>query len=100
MDKNKKNKINERPAKKSDSLVKIELKGKNQHKLDSICNSIKEIAKRKGVNIVGPIPSSFVKNKVKFHERIISVSSEPRVIKEIMKIDIPHDVDIKFDLRR
>ena len=39
MGKNKKDK-NERPAKKSDSLIKIVLKGKDQKKLDSICNSI------------------------------------------------------------
>lgn len=37
-------------------VARIKLSGKNPKVLDTICNEIKEIAKKFGVNYRGPIP--------------------------------------------
>lgn len=100
---------------KGKNLVK--LTATNTKQLNNVCNQLKEIAKKTGVELSGPIPfptkklvisnDNSPKVNIKetwnkgdlIHKRVIAISSEDRVMGEIMKLNIPYDVCIEVELK-
>ncbi len=103
-------------------VARIKLSGKVPQELDSICAEIKDIAKKFGVSSRGPIPlptkilrvvtlktpcgdgtghgnATFDKWEMRIHKRIIDVQADDRVLKQIMRINIPEGVHIEIKLK-
>ncbi len=102
-------------------IARIKLLGKDPKELDSICNEIKEIAKKFGVDYRGPIPLPTKKLKVvtmktpcgdgtghgnatydrwemRIHKRLIDVKADERALRQIMRVNIPTNVHIEIKL--
>lgn len=98
--------------------VRIKLKGLDIKKLNNICNEIREIADKSGINISGPIPlptkklkittrkspcgdgtATFDNFEMRIHSRIIDLPANDRVLHAIMKLYIPRDIIIKIEMR-
>jgi len=98
--------------------VRIKLKGLDIEKLNKICNEIREIADKSGINISGPIPlptkklkittrkspcgdgtATFDNFEMRIHSRIIDLPANDRVLHAIMKLYIPRDITIKIEMR-
>lgn len=102
-------------------VARIKLSGKDPKVLDEICNEIKEIAKKFGVNYRGPIPlptkilkvvtlktpcgdgtghgnATYDKWEMRIHKRLIDVQADERALRQIMRINIPTDVHIEIKL--
>lgn len=97
--------------------AKIRLSGTSPNKLDDVCNQIKQIAERTGVNISGPIPLPTKKLVVpcrkspdgegaatwehwtmKIHKRLINIDADERALRQLMRIQVPEDVSIEIVL--
>jgi len=98
--------------------VRIKLGSLNIEELNEVCNTIKDIAKRTGVNISGPIPlptkrmklttrkspcgdgtATFDRFEMRIHKRIIELPSNESVLHSIMKLSIPRSVQIKIEMK-
>ena len=86
--------------------------------LNNICNSIKELAKKSGVVISGPIPlptkrlkittrkspcgngtATFDRFEMRIHRRLIDLPANEKVLHGIMRLQIPKNVSIKIEVR-
>ncbi|MCS7106447.1 MAG: 30S ribosomal protein S10 [Candidatus Aenigmarchaeota archaeon] len=102
-------------------VARIKLLGKDPKELDQICNEIKEIAKKLGVDYRGPIPlptkklkvvtmktpcgdgtghgnATFDRWEMRIHKRLIDVKADERALRQIMRINIPTNVHIEIKL--
>ncbi|MDI6806360.1 MAG: 30S ribosomal protein S10 [Candidatus Aenigmarchaeota archaeon] len=102
-------------------VARIKISGKNLEELDDVCNQIRDIAKKFGVDYRGPIPlptkklrvvtlktpcgdgtghgnATYDKWELRIHKRIMDVQADDRTLKQIMRISIPHDVHIEIKL--
>jgi small subunit ribosomal protein S10 len=102
-------------------VAKIKLAGKNIEELNSICDEIKDIAKKFGVNYRGPIPlptktlrvttlrtpcgdgtghgnATWDKFEMRIHKRLIEVQADDRALRQIMRVNIPKDVKIEIKM--
>lgn len=98
--------------------VRIKLNSTDIEMLNSICNSIKEIAKKTGINISGPIPlptkklkittrkspcgdgtATFDRFEMRIHKRLIDLPSNEKVLHHIMRLQIPKNVNIKIEMK-
>lgn len=98
--------------------VRIKLGSLNIEELNEVCGTIKELAKRSGVAISGPIPIPTQKMKIttrkspcgdgtatfdnfemRVHRRIIELPSNESVLHGIMKLSIPRSVNIKIEMK-
>jgi ribosomal protein uS10 len=102
--------------------ARIKLSGKDPKELDSICNEIKDIAKKFGVNTRGPVPlptkilkvttlktpcgdgtghgnATFDKWEMRIHKRIIDVQADDRALRQIMRINIPQGIHVEIKLQ-
>jgi small subunit ribosomal protein S10 len=105
-------------------IARVKLTGTDPEKLNVICAEIKEIAQKIGVSVAGPIPLPTKKLKVpliktpcgdgmhraggganretwemRIHKRILDISANDRVMRQITRIRIPTDVNIEIELR-
>ncbi|HDN74427.1 MAG TPA: 30S ribosomal protein S10 [Archaeoglobus sp.] len=97
--------------------ARIRLSGTDAKKLDEICSQIKDIAKKIGIDIRGPIPLPTKRLKVpvrtspcgqgrelyetwemRIHKRIIDLAVNERALRLIMRIPIPKDVHIEIEI--
>ncbi len=95
----------------------IKLFSTDVNKLESVCDEIKGIAKKGGISMRGPIPLPTKHLKVpvrkcpcgagreiyetwemRIHKRLIDLSVNDRVLRFIMRIPIPKDVNIEMEL--
>lgn len=101
--------------------ARIKLTGKDPQLLDDICKEIKIIAEKAGVNVSGPIPLptkhlkiSLMKTpcgdgmhrggggrnwerwELRIHRRLLDIGISDRVMKQLMRIKLPADVDIEI----
>ena len=86
--------------------------------LNSICESLKKMAKDSGVTISGPIPlptkklkittrkspcgngtATFDNYEMRIHKRLIDLPANEKVLRQIMKMQIPKNVNIKIEMR-
>ena len=97
--------------------ARIRLSSIDWKKLDDICDQIKEIAHKTGVNLVGPIPLPTKRLKVptrktpcgsgresydiwemRIHKRIVDLGVDERALHLIMRIPIPKDVNVEIEV--
>ncbi len=97
--------------------VRIKLQSVEIEKLNSVIETIKEIAKTAGIIMSGPIPlptkrlkittrkspcgngtATFDRFEMRIHKRILDLPSNDRVLHNIMRIPIPRTVNIKIEM--
>jgi len=98
--------------------VRIKLGSMNVEQLNEVCDTIREIAKKSGVNISGPIPlptkklkvttrkspcgdgtATFDRYEMRIHKRIIDLPSNEGVLHSIMRLSIPRSVQVKIEMK-
>ena len=98
--------------------VRIKLNSTDIETLNAICESIKDIAKKSGITISGPVPLPTKKLKVttrkspcgngtatfdnfemRIHKRLIDLPANEKVLHHIMKMQIPKSVNIKIEMK-
>ncbi|MBS7247389.1 MAG: 30S ribosomal protein S10 [Candidatus Jordarchaeales archaeon] len=97
----------------------IQLSSTDHQKLDEVCSQIKELAKKRGVRIAGPIPlptkrlrvpvrkgpsgqgtATWDKWEMRIHKRLIVLHDpDERTLKQIMRIRIPEEIFIEMSLK-
>ncbi|WP_202320790.1 MULTISPECIES: 30S ribosomal protein S10 [Archaeoglobus] len=97
--------------------ARIKLSGLNPRELDRICSQIKEIANKTGVELSGPVPlptrrlvvpvrkapdgegsETWDHWEMRVHKRLIDISADERALRQIMRIQVPKDVNIEIVL--
>lgn len=97
--------------------ARIRLSSSNLEKLTNVCNEIKEIAKKNGIRVSGPIPlpvkrlivttrkapsgqgsHTFDHWEMRVHKRLIDIDADDRTLRQIMRIPIPDEVYIEIEL--
>ncbi len=103
---------------KHEPKIVIKLWSTNVDSLNKVIEDIKEIAKKAGVDVRGPIPlptkrlKIFVRRapgaqgretyetwEMRVHKRLIEVSISERVLHYLMRLPIPDDVEIAIKVR-
>ncbi len=98
--------------------VRIKLDSTDIKILNSICNNIKEIAKKSGVLVSGPIPlptkklkittrkspcgdgtATFDRYEMRIHKRLIDLPANEKVLRQIMKMQFPKNINIKIEIK-
>ena len=98
--------------------VRIKLDSTDIEVLNKICNDIQALAKKSGINISGPVPlptkklkvttrkspcgdgtATFDRYEMRIHKRLIDMPSNERVLHNIMKLQIPKNVNIKIEMK-
>lgn len=103
-------------------VARIKLSSTDMNQLDAICKEIKMIAEKTGVSIAGPIPlptkklrvsvlktpcgdgtghgnATFDKWEMRVHKRIVDIGANERALRQIMRVNIPENVQIEIELR-
>lgn len=97
--------------------ARIKLESQSYRDLDGVCTQVKEIATKAGVELKGPIPlptkklristrrtpcgdgsDTYEKWEMHVHKRLIEVKADDRVLRDIMRIQIPSTVRIEMIL--
>jgi len=98
--------------------ARIKLTSTDTEKLQDVCNEIKNISKRIGVKLVGPIPlptkklvvptrrtpcgdgsNTWDRFEMRVHKRLIEIDARDRVMRSIMRIRVPSEVYIEMEIR-
>jgi small subunit ribosomal protein S10 len=98
--------------------ARINLSSLDINKLNEICDSIKEIAKKTKVKIYGPIPlplkkmklttrrspcgdgkASFEDYEMRVHKRLVDLDINERALRLVMRVPIPEGVNISIELK-
>ena len=98
--------------------VRVKLNSTDIEMLNNICNSIKELAKKSGVVISGPIPlptkrlkvttrkspcgngtATFDRFEMRIHKRLIDLPANEKILHHIMRLQIPNNVNIKIEVK-
>jgi len=103
-------------------FARIKLAGRSIDELNEICSQIKEIAKKAGVSVRGPIPLPTKKLKVqtlktpcgdgtghgnaswdrwemRIHRRIVEIGANERALRQVVRLSIPEGVKIDIELK-
>ena len=99
------------------SKAVIKLFSTDIKKLEAVCEEIKNIAKKTGVKMKGPIPlptkrlrvpvrkspcgagrESYETWEMRIHKRLIDLAVDERALRYIIRIPIPKDVDIEMEI--
>jgi len=98
--------------------AKISLNGTAPEAVDSVCKQIKMISERTGVNLIGPIPlptkrlivpvrkspdgegtETWERWEMRVHKRLIYLDADDRALRQLMRIQVPDNVNIEIVLR-
>ena len=98
--------------------VRIKLSSIEVAPINAVIDSIKEITRRAGVVMRGPIPlptkrlkvttrkspcgdgtATFDRFEMRVHRRIIDIPAEDRILHPIMKLQIPRSVQIRIETK-
>jgi small subunit ribosomal protein S10 len=98
--------------------VRVKLNSTDIEMLNRICDSIKELAKKSGIIISGPIPlptkklrvttrkspcgngtATFDRFEMRIHRRLIDLPANDKVLHGIMRLQIPKNVSIKIEVK-
>jgi len=98
--------------------VRIKLNSTNIEMLNNICDSIKDLAKKSGIAISGPVPlptkklkvttrkspcgdgtATFDRFEMRIHKRLIDLPANEKVLHHIMKMRVPKNVNIKIEIK-
>ncbi|MFW6285947.1 MAG: 30S ribosomal protein S10 [Nanoarchaeota archaeon] len=99
------------------SKARIKLVGNNIDKINLFIDEIRDVVEKLGVGLTGPIPmptkklkittrkspdgegkASFERYQMRIHKRLIDLEVNERVLRKIMKIQIPQGVKIEIKL--
>ena len=102
----------------ADQRARISLSGTDPKKVDSVCQQIKNISERTGVNMSGPIPlptkrlvvpcrkspdgegtETWERWEMRIHKRLIDLDADERALRSLMRIQVPDGVNIEIILR-
>ena len=97
--------------------ARIKLASIEIDKVNQVCQSIKEIAEKTGVEIKGPIPlpkkklrittrkspcgdgkASWERYEMRVHKRLIDMSADERTLRLIMRVQIPEGLNIEIEM--
>jgi len=97
--------------------ARIKLSSTEPEQLNSICEQIKSITKRAGVDVRGPIPlptkvirmatrkapsgegrETYENWELRIHKRVIDMSADERALRLIMRIQIPKAVNMEMEI--
>lgn len=100
------------------SKVRVKLNSTDIEMLNNICESVKDMAKKSGVMISGPVPlptkrlkvttrkspcgngtATFDNYEMRIHKRLIDLPMNEKVLRQIMKMQIPKSVNIKIEMK-
>ncbi len=98
--------------------VRIKLNSTDITMLNTICDSIKEIAKKSGITISGPVPlptkklrittrkspcgegtATFDNFEMRIHKRLIDLPANEKVLHHIVRMQIPKSVNVKIEMK-
>jgi small subunit ribosomal protein S10 len=98
--------------------VRIKLNSTNIDMLNNICESIKEIAKKSGITIIGPVPlptkklrvttrkspcgngtATFDHFEMRIHKRLIDLPANEKILHNIVRMQIPKSVNVKIEMK-
>lgn len=93
------------------------MSGTNPAELDSVCGQVKSIAERTGIEIAGPIPlptkrlvvpvrkspdgegtETWDHWEMRVHKRLIDLAADERALRQLMRINVPNNVNIEIVL--
>ena len=97
--------------------ARIRLSGTSPDLLNQVCDQVKSIADKTGVNISGPVPLPTKRLKVptrkspdgegtatwehwemRVHKRLIDLDADERALRQLMRIQVPRDISIEIVL--
>ena len=97
--------------------ARISLTGTNPKKVDSVCQQIKAISQRVGVEMRGPIPlptkklkittrkspsgegkASWERYEMRIHKRLIDMGTDERALRLVMRVPIPEGLNIEIEM--
>jgi len=97
--------------------ARIRLISTNLDNLVTICDEISEIAKRTGAELKGPIPlptkrlkvttrksvsgdgvATFDRWEMRIHKRLIDIQTNERAMRQIMRVQVPEDIQIEIEV--
>jgi len=100
-------------------MARIKLASTNLKNLEVVVKDIKEIVEKSGVKVKGPIPlptkklkvvtrkapsgqgsHTFDKWEMRIHRRLIDLTADDRVMRQLMRLKIPEDVFIEVLLTK
>jgi small subunit ribosomal protein S10 len=98
--------------------ARIKLTSTDTKKLEGVCDEIKDISKRIGVKLIGPIPlptkklvvptrrtpcgdgsNTWDRYEMRIHKRLIEIDARDRVMRSIMRIRVPNEVYIEMEIK-
>lgn len=98
--------------------VRIKLDSIDIMVLNSICNAIKEMSKKSGIIMSGPVPlptkklkvttrkspcgngtATFDNYEMRIHKRLIDLPANEKILRQIMKMQIPKNVNIEIEIK-
>ena len=98
--------------------VRIKLNSVDITKLNEICDSIKEMGRKSGIAISGPVPlptkklkittrkspcgdgtATFDRFEMRNHKRLIDIPANEKVLHHIMRMKVPKSVNIKIEMK-
>ncbi len=102
-------------------VARIKLSGRDPMELNTICNEIRDVAKKFGIDYRGPIPlptkilkvttlktpcgdgtghgnATFDKWEMRIHKRMVDVQADDRALRQIMRVNIPQSIRIEIKL--
>ena len=98
--------------------ARISLSGSEHKVVDLVCNEIKGIANRTGVEVHGPVPlptkrlqvpvrkspdgegsPTWDRWEMRVHKRLIDVDADERTLRQLMRIAIPDGVQIEIQIK-
>lgn len=98
--------------------VRIKLNSTSIEMLNTICNTIKDLAKKSGITVSGPVPlptkrlkittrkspcgdgtATFDRFEMRVHKRLIDLPANEKVLHHIMRMKIPKNVNIKIEIK-
>ncbi|MBI4116352.1 30S ribosomal protein S10 [Candidatus Pacearchaeota archaeon] len=99
-------------------VVRVKLNSTDIETLNNICNSIKDLAKKSGIVISGPVPlptkklkvttrkspcgngtATFDRFEMRIHRRLIDLPANEKVLHSIMRLQIPKSVSMKIEVK-
>jgi len=102
----------------AEQRARISLSGTDPKKVDSVCQQIKNISERTGVDMSGPIPlptkrlvvpcrkspdgegtETWERWEMRIHKRLIDLDADERALRSLMRINVPDGVNIEIILR-
>jgi len=97
--------------------ARIKLASTDIGKLNDVCNYIKDISEKTGVDLKGPIPlptkklkvttrkspcgdgkASWERYEMRIHKRLIDLGVDERALRLVMRVPIPEGLNIEIEL--